>query len=65
MFKRADHAEQKALEWIEKSNQIPLYLCGDSGSGKSSLLIQSARYIRQRIGPFDRATAPRLAGYSQ
>jgi formylglycine-generating enzyme required for sulfatase activity len=37
-FKRADHAEQKALEWIEKSNQIPLYLCGDSGSGKSSLL---------------------------
>jgi formylglycine-generating enzyme required for sulfatase activity len=37
-FKRADHAEQKALEWIEKSNQIPLYLCGDSGFGKSSLL---------------------------
>ena len=37
-FKRADHAEQKALEWIEKSDQIPLYLCGDSGSGKSSLL---------------------------
>jgi formylglycine-generating enzyme required for sulfatase activity len=37
-FKRADHAEQKALEWIEKSNQIPLYLCGDSGCGKSSLL---------------------------
>jgi hypothetical protein len=37
-FKRADQAEQKALEWIEKSNQIPLYLCGDSGSGKSSLL---------------------------
>jgi len=37
-FKRANHAEQKALEWIEKSNQIPLYLCGDSGSGKSSLL---------------------------
>jgi hypothetical protein len=37
-FKRADHAEQKAQEWIEKSNHIPLYLCGDSGSGKSSLL---------------------------
>ena len=37
-FKRADHAETKALEWLENSNQIPLYLCGDSGSGKSSLL---------------------------
>ncbi|HEV3119424.1 MAG TPA: SUMF1/EgtB/PvdO family nonheme iron enzyme [Gemmataceae bacterium] len=37
-FKRADHAETKALEWIETSSQILLYLCGDSGSGKSSLL---------------------------
>jgi formylglycine-generating enzyme required for sulfatase activity len=37
-FKRADQAEKKALEWINKSNQVPLYLCGDSGSGKSSLL---------------------------
>src|SRR5258708_5500928 len=37
-FKRADQAEKKALEWIEKSNRVPLYLCGDSGSGKSSLL---------------------------
>jgi hypothetical protein len=30
-FKRADQAERKALEWIKKSNQVPLYLCGDSG----------------------------------
>jgi Sulfatase-modifying factor enzyme 1 len=37
-FKRADHAELKVVEWIERSDQIPLYLCGDSGSGKSSLL---------------------------
>jgi formylglycine-generating enzyme required for sulfatase activity len=37
-FKRADRADQKALAWIEGSDQIPLYLCGDSGSGKSSLL---------------------------
>jgi hypothetical protein len=37
-FKRADHADEKALAWIEASDHIPLYLCGDSGSGKSSLL---------------------------
>ena len=28
-FERADNAEKKALEWINRSNQIPLYLCGD------------------------------------
>jgi formylglycine-generating enzyme required for sulfatase activity len=37
-FKRADHADEKALAWIEASDHIPLYLCGDSGCGKSSLL---------------------------
>lgn len=37
-FKRADRAEQNVLEWIESSDQTPLFLCGDSGSGKSSLL---------------------------
>jgi formylglycine-generating enzyme required for sulfatase activity len=37
-FKRADQAERKALEWIKNSDRVPLYLCGDSGSGKSSLL---------------------------
>jgi chromosomal replication initiation ATPase DnaA len=37
-FKRADQAEKKALEWIKKSDRVPLYLLGDSGSGKSSLL---------------------------
>jgi formylglycine-generating enzyme required for sulfatase activity len=37
-FKRADQAEKKALEWIKNANRVPLYLCGDSGSGKSSLL---------------------------
>jgi len=37
-FIRADQAEKKALEWIKKSDRVPLYLCGDSGSGKSSLL---------------------------
>src|SRR6202035_1086348 len=31
-------AENKALEWIKDSDRVPLYLCGDSGSGKSSLL---------------------------
>jgi Leucine Rich repeats (2 copies) len=37
-FSRPDHAEQKVLEWLKKSTQVPLYLTGDSGSGKSSLL---------------------------
>lgn len=37
-FKRADQAERRVLEWIERSDQAPLFLCGDSGSGKSSLL---------------------------
>src|SRR5260370_15566731 len=37
-FKRADQAEKKALEWIEKSNRVPLYLCAASGPRKNSLL---------------------------
>jgi Leucine-rich repeat (LRR) protein len=37
-FSRPDRAEEKALDWIRKSGQLPLYFTGDSGSGKSSLL---------------------------
>jgi hypothetical protein len=37
-FNRPDGAEEKVLDWIKKSTQVPLYLTGDSGSGKSSLL---------------------------
>jgi hypothetical protein len=37
-FNRPDRAEDKVLDWIEKSTQVPLYPTGDSGSGKSSLL---------------------------
>jgi formylglycine-generating enzyme required for sulfatase activity len=37
-FSRPDRAEAKVLEWIKKSTQVPLYLTGDSGCGKSSLL---------------------------
>jgi Leucine-rich repeat (LRR) protein len=37
-FDRADRAHEKVLAWIERSTAIPLYLTGDSGSGKSSLL---------------------------
>jgi len=37
-FSRPDKAERKVLEWIKKSACVPLYLTGDSGSGKSSLL---------------------------
>jgi hypothetical protein len=37
-FDRADRAHEKVLAWIERSAGVPLYLTGDSGSGKSSLL---------------------------
>ena len=37
-FDRADRAHEKVLAWIERSASVPLYLTGDSGSGKSSLL---------------------------
>jgi hypothetical protein len=37
-FRRADRMHQKVLLWIETANQVPLYLTGDSGTGKSSLL---------------------------
>ncbi len=37
-FDRADRAHEKVLSWIEGSCNLPLYLTGDSGSGKSSLL---------------------------
>jgi hypothetical protein len=37
-FKRADRAHEKVLNWIERSTSVPLYLTGDSGSGKTSLL---------------------------
>jgi hypothetical protein len=38
-FDRGDRAHEKFLGWIERSVRVmPLYLTGDSGSGKSSLL---------------------------
>jgi Leucine-rich repeat (LRR) protein len=37
-FDRADNAHEKVLDWIRRSAALPLYLTGDSGSGKSSLL---------------------------
>ena len=37
-FDRADRAHEKVLSWIERSASMPLYLTGNSGSGKSSLL---------------------------
>jgi hypothetical protein len=38
IFERADQAQHKVLEWLHQSNSMPLYLTGDSGSGKTSLL---------------------------
>ena len=37
-FDRADKAHEGVLSWLEASRAVPLYLTGDSGSGKSSLL---------------------------
>ncbi|MBV8400330.1 MAG: ATP-binding protein, partial [Acetobacteraceae bacterium] len=37
-FDRADRAHERVLEWVKRSAGVPLYLTGDSGSGKSSLL---------------------------
>jgi hypothetical protein len=37
-FRRPDHADDRVLAWIERAAAAPLYLTGDSGSGKSSLL---------------------------
>lgn len=42
-YDRADRAHLGVLEWLKSadSNQFPLYLSGDSGAGKSSLLNSS------------------------
>jgi hypothetical protein len=37
-FTRPDQVEFKVLDWIKRSISVPLYLTGDPGSGKSSLL---------------------------
>jgi hypothetical protein len=37
-FTRADEAHEKVLACLRQSSSVPLYLTGDSGSGKSSLL---------------------------
>lgn len=37
-FDRADQAHKKVLDWLLQACAVPLYLTGDSGSGKSSLL---------------------------
>ena len=37
-FNRADRIHEKVLDWLKQSDVTPLYLTGDSGSGKSSVL---------------------------
>jgi hypothetical protein len=37
-FVRPDQAHQRVLAWLRQSSSVPLYLTGDSGSGKTSLL---------------------------
>jgi hypothetical protein len=57
-FSRADDAEKKALKWIKKSNQVPLYISGDSGSGKSSLL-NAFVLPKMRDGPWSKRACGR------
>ncbi len=49
-FHRADGAHQGVLNWLEKSQHVPLYLTGDSGSGKSSLLNASVLPVLRKRG---------------
>lgn len=37
-FNRPDGAHQLVLQWLQRTEAVPLYLTGTSGSGKSSLL---------------------------
>jgi hypothetical protein len=37
-FDRADRIHEKVLAWLKRADATPLYLTGDSGSGKSSVL---------------------------
>lgn len=37
-FDRADRIHEKVLDWLKRADATPLYLTGDSGSGKSSVL---------------------------
>jgi hypothetical protein len=37
-FDRADRAHERVLAWLKRADATPLYLTGDSGSGKSSVL---------------------------
>ena len=37
-FSRPDKAHERVLTWLRQSDSVPLYLTGDFGSGKTSLL---------------------------
>ena len=37
-FDRADRIHERVLDWLKRADTTPLYLTGDSGSGKSSVL---------------------------
>jgi Leucine-rich repeat (LRR) protein len=37
-FDRADRVHEKVLAWLKRADAVPLYLTGDSGAGKSSVL---------------------------
>jgi hypothetical protein len=37
-FDRADQAHVKVMDWLSRADAMPLYLTGDSGSGKCSVL---------------------------
>jgi Leucine-rich repeat (LRR) protein len=49
-FHRADGAAETVQRWLHETHAAPLYLTGDSGSGKSSLLACSVIPILRREG---------------
>src|SRR5262249_31093654 len=49
-FERTDQTHQKVLNWIQRSSSAPLYLTGDSGSGKTSILNAFVLPVRREHG---------------
>ena len=60
-FDRADRIHEKVLAWLKRADATPLYLTGNSGSGKSSVLNAYA-LPELRAAGLDGRRSARLAG---
>jgi hypothetical protein len=59
-FRRDDRVHEKILDWIKRADAAQLYLTGDSGSGKSSVL--NAYVLPALRARLDGRRGARLAG---